>query len=103
MKSFNLEIRASTFGSIITWKVYLEDSTDDSKLILGWFPSEDGYLFRKFSSYSIDDNTLEVFAGCQGIKGGKLIVEVLINGLSQQEKVTAKVEDKKYAFKSYAL
>jgi hypothetical protein len=103
MKKFDLEIRVTSFGSIITWKVFLEDSTDDSRLILGWIPSNEGYLFRKFPSYEIEDQTLEVFASCHGIKGGILTCQVIINESSRPNKVIARVEDKVFAKESYVI
>lgn len=103
MKKFDLEIRVTSFGSIITWKVFLEDSTDDSRMILGWIPSPDGYLFRKFPGYEIEDETLEVFASCHGIKGGTLTCEILINNNSRPNKVVSRVEDKIFAKESYEI
>jgi len=103
MKKFDLELRVSTFGSVITWKVYLEDSTDENQKVTGWTPSPDGYLYKKLPDYQIVDASLEVFASCHGIAGGTLTCTVLINDVEQTKKVKAKVEDTKYASQSYPI
>lgn len=67
MKTFDLELRITLFGSIITWKVLLEDSTNDNQIVLGWIPSPEGFLFKKLPGFQIKDDSLEVFASCHGI------------------------------------
>ncbi|MFB9843990.1 hypothetical protein [Mucilaginibacter ginsenosidivorans] len=103
MKTFDLELRVTAFGSIITWKIYLEDATDENQKVTGWQSSPDGYLYKKLPGYQIEDVSLEVFAGCHGITGGTLSCEVFINSTKQVKTVDAKVEDKKYATQSYPI
>ena len=102
MTTFDLELRIKTFGSIITWKVFLEDSTNDNNKVLDWLQAED-YRFKQFPDYKISDNSLEVFASCHGISGGLINVEVLINDQSQKDKVVSRVEEKEYAKQSYPI
>jgi len=102
MKTFDLELRVKTFGSIITWKVFLEDSTNDNNRVLDWLQAEE-YRFKLLPGYQIQDNSLEVFASCHGITGGQVICEVLINGNSRENKVIARAEDKEYAKQSYQI
>jgi hypothetical protein len=101
MKTFDLELRITLFGSIITWKVLLEDSTNDNQIVLGWIPSPEGFLFKKLPGFQVKNNSLEVFASCHGIKGGTLTCEVIINDVSKPNKVLARVEDKVFAKESY--
>jgi hypothetical protein len=104
MKTFDLELRVSTFGSIITWRVMLEDATNDNNRIIDWRPSDDSsYLFKKLPGYQISDNALEVFVGCNGIKGGTVTCEVIINGKPEEKKVISNVTDTNYAKVSYKI
>lgn len=103
MRTFDLELRVTTFGSVITWKILLEDSTSDSQLVTGWLPSPEGFFFKQLPGYQIADHSLEVFAGCHGIRGGRITCEVLINGSARQEKLVSKVEDKMYAVQSFEV
>jgi len=102
MKIFDLELRVKTFGSIITWKVFLEDSTNDNNRVLDWLQGDE-YRFKLLPGYKIEDNTLEVFASCHGIAGGQIICEVLIDGKSRDNKVVARIEDREYAKQSYQI
>lgn len=102
MKTFDLEIRVKTFGSVITSKVYLEDLTNESYKLTDW-QQADGYRYKKLPNYKIIDETLEVFAACNGIAGGTLTCEVLINEVLQDEKIIAKTEQKKFSIKSYKI
>ena len=102
MKTFDLELRVETFGSVITWEVLLDDATDRNKSILDWIQA-DGYRYKKLPGYVEEDDTLTVFAGCQGIEGGTLTCEVLINEVSQPEKLVSKVEETEYAKVEYMI
>jgi hypothetical protein len=102
MKTFDLELRVITFGSIITWKVFLEDSTNDNNIVRDWLQGED-FRFKKFPNYQIDDDSLEVFSGCHGILGGNISCEVVINGIAQAKKVVAKVDDRIYSKGSFKI
>jgi hypothetical protein len=102
MKTFDLELRAKTFGSVLVWEILLEDVTNRNKRVLDWIQA-DGYRFKKLTHYVIADDVLTVFAGCQGIIGGTLTCEVLINGVVQPEKLIAKVEETEYAKVNYPI
>jgi hypothetical protein len=102
MKTFDLELRAKTFGSVLVWEILLEDVTDRNKRVLDWIQA-DGYRFKKLTSYAITDDVLTVFAGCQGIIGGTLSCEVFINGVAQPEKLISKVEETEYAKANYQI
>lgn len=102
MQTFNLELRVKTFGSVITWEIFLEDVTDRNRRVRDWLQA-DGYRYKKLDSYTIDDNILTVFAGCQGIMGGTLTCEVLIDGVAQPEKLISKVEETEYAKVDYQI
>jgi hypothetical protein len=101
MKTFDLELRVSTFGSILTWKIMLEDSTDPGKQVLDWTQGQ-GYVFKKLPKYIISDDALEVFASCRGIRGGNITCEVYINDKKQGD-VISNVEDTKFAVKSFSI
>jgi|GEM_PF-4785116 len=104
MLTFDLELRVKTFGSIVIWKVILEDATNENNRILDWRPSDDStYLFKKLPGYKISDNSLEVFVGCNGIEGANVACEVIINGDMQINKVISKVTDTNYAKVSYNI
>lgn len=104
MKKFDLELRLTTFGSIITWKVILEDATNDNNRITDWRSSDDfSYLFKKLPGYEIGDDSLEVFLGCNGISGGTVTCEVLINGKPQKKKVISNVTDTNFAKGSFKI
>lgn len=102
MASFDLELRVKTFGSVLVWEILLEDVTNRNKRVLDWIQA-DGYRFKKLDDYAITDNILTVFAGCQGIIGGTLTCEVLINGIAQPEKLISKVEETEYAKVNYPI
>ena len=102
MKTFDLELRITTFGSVITWEVLLEDATDHNKRILDWTQGKD-YRYKKLPQFAVEDDVLSVFAGCQGITGGTLTCEVLINGVSLEKKLISKVEDTEYAKVDYQI
>lgn len=102
MKTFDLELQVKTFGSVITWEILLEDVTDRNRRIRDWTQAE-GYRYKKLPDYAIADDVLTVFAGCQGITGGIVSCEVLINGKSQPEKLVSKVEETEYAKVDYSI
>ncbi len=102
MKTFDLELRVKTFGSILTWEIFLEDSTDQSKKVLDWLQETD-YRYKKLPGYNIEDESLDVYASCRGISGGSITCEVLIKNISQDKKVISKVKDKEYAHSSYII
>lgn len=102
MKNFDLELRVKTFGSVITWEILLEDSTNHNKRVRDWLQADD-YRYKKLPDYAVGDDELSVFAGCQGITGGTVICEVLINGESQPEKLISKVEETEYAKVDYSI
>lgn len=101
METFDLELRVTTFGSILTWQVKLEDATDP-KNVTDWSQGKD-YVFKKLPGFKISDSILDVFVGCSGIKGGEVTCEVLINGGKRDNKVVSKVTDKNYANESYQI
>lgn len=104
MKTFDLELRVTTFGSIIIWKVLLEDATNDNNRILDWRVSDDStFFYKKLPGYQILDNSLEVFVACNGISGGTVTCEVLINNKSQNKKVVSNVSDTNYARVSFTV
>ena len=103
MESFDLELRIETFGSILTWRVLLEDATNDNKKVLDWQQSAEGYRYKKLPGYRIEDDSLEVFISCNGVAGGKITCAVLINGKIRDPKIVAKVEDREYAKGSYEI
>lgn len=102
MKTFDLELRVKTFGSVITWEILLEDATNHSQRVRDWIQAE-GYRYKQLPDYAITDDVLTVFAGCQGIIGGTVTCEVLINGVSEPEKLISKVEEKEYAKVNYPI
>lgn len=102
MKNFDLELRVKTFGSVITWEILLEDVTNRNRRVRDWMQADD-YRYKKLPEYAILDDTLSVFAGCQGIAGGTLFCEVLINGESQPQKLISKVEETEYAKVDYPI
>ncbi|WP_419803537.1 hypothetical protein [Mucilaginibacter sp.] len=102
MKTFDLELRVKTFGSVITWEILLEDSTNHNQRLRDWMQADD-YRYKKLPDYAISDDVLSVFAGCQGIIGGTVVCEVLINGESQPQKLISKVEETEYAKTDYPI
>ena len=102
MKTFDLELRAKTFGSVLVWEILLEDVTNRNRRVLNWIQA-DGYRYKKLTGYIITDEILTIFAGCQGIIGGMLTCEVLINGVVQSEKLISKVEETEYAKVNYQI
>ena len=102
MQTFDLELRVKTFGSVITWEIFLEDVTDRNRRVRDWLQA-DGFRYKKLNDYSIEDDVLTVFAGSQGIIGGTLNCEVLIDGVSQPEKLISKVEETEYAKVNYQI
>ncbi|RYY30223.1 MAG: hypothetical protein EOP41_01115 [Sphingobacteriaceae bacterium] len=102
MKKFDLELRIKTFGSVITWEILLEDVTNRNRRVRDWMQAGD-YRYKKLPDYAIADEALSVFAGCQGITGGTLTCEILINGESQPQKLISKVEETEYAKVDYPI
>ena len=102
MKTFDLELRVTTFGSIITWKVLLEDATNDDNMVKGWVQG-DGFRYKKIPAYTIADDSLEVFASSHGILGGRIVCEVLIDGKAREKKVNAEVGKKNFSKESYQI
>ncbi|MGI4022411.1 MAG: hypothetical protein ACRYFA_12970 [Janthinobacterium lividum] len=102
MKTFDLELRVETYGSVITWEILLEDATNRNRRIRDWMQA-DNYRYKKLPHYIIADDVLTVFAGCQGIIGGTLTCEVLINGVVQPEKLISQVQETEYAKVNYPV
>ncbi len=102
MKTFDLELRLTTYGSILVKAIFLEDVTNPNQRVLDWIQADD-YIYKKLPKYAIAGNVLTVFAGCQGIIGGTLTCEVLIDNISQPEKLISKVEDTEYAKVNYTI
>lgn len=102
MKTFDLELRVETFGSVITWEILLEDATNHNQRVRDWMQA-DNYRYKKLPGYSVADNAPSVFAGCQGISGGTITCQVLINGEMQAEKLISKVEETDYAKVNYQI
>lgn len=40
MKTFDLELRVETFGSVITWEILLEDSTNHNQRLRDWMQAD---------------------------------------------------------------
>ena len=102
MKTFDLELRITTYGSILAWEVLLEDATDKNQRVLDWLQG-DGYRYKLLPGYQIKDDALQVFVGCQGIAGGTVTCEVIINNESRPNKVISSVEERNYAVESYPI
>src|SRR5438094_9996783 len=102
MKTFDLELRVKTFGSIITWKVLLEDSTNDNNRVLDWLQGDE-YRFKMLPGYKIQDNPLEDIASCHGIAGKQITCEVVIDEKSRDNKVVVRSEDREYVTQSYEI
>lgn len=102
MKTFDLELRAETFGSVITWEILLEDATNHNRRLRDWIQA-DHYRYKKLPGYAIANDVLSVFAGCQGISGGTVNCQVLINGETQPETLVSKVEETEYARVDYQI
>lgn len=101
MASFNLELRVTEFGAVLAKEVILEDVTDKNKSVHGW-SSGTGYIFKKLPNYQISDTSLDVFVGCQGVAGGTVTCEVLINEISLGN-IVSQVENRFYAHKSFPI
>lgn len=101
MANFNLELRIKIFGSVLAKEVFLEDVTDRNKSVQDW-ENGDGYLFKKLPGYQISDSSLDVFVGCQGIAGGTVTCEVLIND-ENAGSVLSEVENRFYAHKAFPV
>lgn len=95
MKTIELELRITYYGSVLAMEVLLEDQTDKSKTINGWQQGPN-YFFKYIPYYPVLDSVLNVYVGCQGIAGGVVICEVLINR-KNVGKVISRVENRKYA------
>jgi hypothetical protein len=102
MKHFDLELRVKEFGSILTWEILLEDATNKGNSVMNWNQG-DGFVFKKISDCSIEDNALDVFAGCRGIRGGTVTCEVFINGAKRSNDVVSHAEDKNFSTQSYDI
>ena len=102
MKIFDLELRVKTFGSVITWAILLGDSTNPNQRVRDWMQKDD-YRYKLLPNYAVEDDQLIVFAGCQGIIGGTLTCEVLINGNSEPEQLVSRVEEIIYAKADYQI
>ena len=102
MKTFDLELRITTFGSILAWEVLLEDATDKNQRVLDWLQG-DGCRYKLLPGYQIKDDILNVFVGCQGIKGGTVTCEVVINNERRPNKVISRVEERNYAQGDYPI
>ncbi len=102
MKTFDLELRVETFGSVITWEILLEDSTNHNQRLRDWIQA-DHFRYKKLPGYIIAGDVLSVFAGCQGISGGTVNCQVLINGETQAETLVSKVEETEYAKAVYQI
>lgn len=101
MIKFNLELRLKTFGAVLAREIFLEDVTDRNKSVQDWEPG-DGYIFKKLPGYQITDSLLDVFVGCQGITGGTVTCEVLINEENVGE-VVSQVENRFYAHEAFPV
>ena len=103
-KKINVELRLQKTGSVFSWEVFLEDTNSSSRINSGWdYNIEKGYYYVKLDKYPIEDNTLDVFVGCEGKAGGKIVYTVLIDSIEQTKKVTCKNEDPNYGHESYIL
>lgn len=40
MKTFDLELRVETFGSVITWEILLEDATNHNQRLRDWMQAD---------------------------------------------------------------
>lgn len=103
MKTFNLELRVQSSGSVLAWDLYLE-STSLSAKVRNWFYDANKECFiKKLDNYFIQDNLLDVFVGSEGKVGGKTTCTVYINEVEQSQKITSNNTDPNYAHQSYSL
>lgn len=103
MKTFDLELRVQTSGSVLAWVVYLENVGSNSK-VRNWLSNtQDEYLVKKLPDFSINDNALDVYMACEGKPGAKVSCTVLINGEVQKVKTVSNTNDKDYAHGVYKI
>lgn len=98
-KKIKIELRVTTSGAVLSWEVYLENTNSSSK-VRNWIyesKSETNYFFKVLENYSINDDELDVYVGCEGKVGGSTTCEVIIDNKPQQKKVECKNTDKDYA------
>lgn len=101
MSTFDLELRVTEFGSVLAREIFLEDVTDRNRIVRNW-ESGNGFQFKKLSNFQIFDSSLDVFLGCQGIAGGTVKCEVIINDNKVGE-VVSRVEDRNFSKVSFNI
>lgn len=101
MKTFDLELKVTEFGAVLATEIFLEDSTDQSRRVTNFQPGS-GHYYKKLPSYSIQDNSLDVYIACQGTAGGTVTCEVIINNKKAGE-VVSQVENRYYEHKSFTI
>ena len=102
-KKINILLNVSYTGSVYSWEIYLEN-TNSSSIVENWaFDNEKKSFFKELNEFPIEDNTLDVYAGCEGKVGGKLTCIVTINNAKQPENVLCQNIDSNYTHKSYII
>lgn len=103
-RKIDIELRLQKKGSVLSWEVLLENTNSSSRVDSGWvFNPDKNYYYVVLEKYPINDNALDVFVGCEGKLGGKIICAVLINGEAQNEAVECKTTDPNYGHGVYSI
>ncbi|MBS1771443.1 MAG: hypothetical protein JST82_01195 [Bacteroidetes bacterium] len=102
-KTFNLEMRVTSVGSVLSWEILLENTNASSRVSNWAYDMAGKYWVRTFEHYSINDDTLDVYAGAEGKVGGSITCSVLINNQLQNAKVISNNTDPNYAHETYSI
>ena len=102
-QKLDIELRVSTTGSVLSWEIFLENTSSSSRVDHWIYNSGSKYYFRILGDYSIDDNALDVYVGCEGKIGGFTTCTVVIDNKVQDKKVICNNTDKDYAHQSYNI
>ena len=104
MKNIDIQLRIKKVGSVLSWQVFLESVSSNSFVKSGWvYNSKEGYFYIKLNDYPIQDQSLDVFVGCEGKIGGKVICTVFIDNNEQAEKIVSNNTDSNYSNKSFVI
>ncbi|OFX88896.1 MAG: hypothetical protein A2W99_05380 [Bacteroidetes bacterium GWF2_33_16] len=100
-RKVNIEIRVTTSGAVLSWEVFLENTNSSSKLKNWIYNSTSKYFYKTLDDFEIDDELIDVYAGCEGKLGGFMTCTVLLDQKIQEKKVICKNTDKNYAHESF--